>query len=327
MIKWGEHPREMKLGDWTFRHIKLKDKELFLDYTKRCSYPTNLWSVNFAYLWADSQGDQKIVLWKVIDGLLVPFVLFRSEGLHLVCLPLGPGGPDRVLFVVYKCLKFCDKWNKKHGFQRGTLRTINKLQLEFAEQTPEFKKHFEIRELNGLERHFSMEKITQLQGKDFHRVRNQLNRFKRHYPQAVIRPYDHSDYESVLKVNSSWLSKASENYSVIFDQVYFREMMEHFVELDHHILVVEIDGNIVGMVSAGLTPEGQSWGCLIKKMADMEGLNEVMIVEITKEMKRIYPDVELMNVGSDLGVEGLSKFKEKFRPVLSLERYRIRRKA
>jgi len=326
LIKWGEHPRDIKLGDWKFRHIRLKDKEIFEDYSKRCNYPINLWSTNFAYLWADSQGDQKMVMWKIEDEMLVPFVLYRSEGLHVVCLPLGSGKRDKILYVTYKCLKFCDKWNQKNGFNRGTLRTINQDQLEFFQRSPKFRDYFDPRKMNGLERHFSIEKITELKGKDFHRVRNQLNRFNREYPGAVIRPYQHRDYEPVLRVNRSWLKKAQNNYSVIFDQVYFREIMRYHDRLDHLVLVVEVDGSIVGMVSAGITPDGQSWGCLIKKMADMDGLNEVMIVEIAREIKRLYPNVELLNVGSDLGVEGLSQFKEKFRPVMSLERYRVRLK-
>ncbi|RKD24590.1 hypothetical protein BEP19_09440 [Ammoniphilus oxalaticus] len=326
MIKWGEQPRKIKLGDQTFRQIRLRDKEMFESYTKRCDYPTNLWSMNFAFLWADAKGDQKLVFWKIIDDLLVPFVLYRKEGLHLLCLPLGAGGPDRILYVAYQCLKFCNTWNRKNRYYPATIRTVNRDQLTFLQRSSEFQKYFEYREMNGRERHFSIEKITELKGKDFQRIRNQLNRFNRDYPNAVIRPYEHRDYEAVLRVNNNWLKKAKQQYSVIFDQLYFREIMKQHEELEHAILVVEIDHEIVGMVSAGLTAEGQSWGCLIKKMADVDGLNEVMIVEMARAVQRLYPTVELLNVGSDLGVEGLSKFKEKFRPALSLERYRVRLK-
>jgi hypothetical protein len=76
------------------------------------------------------------------------------------------------------------------------------------------------------------------------------------------------------------------------------------------------------MISGGVLPNGQSWACLRKTLLEFEGLSEFLVVELVRTIHSINPAVETMNDGGDL-TKGLKAFKEKFRPVLSLKRYRV----
>ncbi len=323
MEEFKSKPRKIVLNREVFYKIRLRDKEMFEDFMKKTTYPANLWSSAFSYLWTDSQSNYKKIMWKIVDGYLIPFVLLWKSGLHLNCLPFGRGDPEEILSIVYKSLQFCDKLNRRKGGKKATIRTVNAMQLDFLRGCDKFEKYFKWKKITGIERHFGIQNLITLSGKDFSNVRGQINRFKRKYPQAILRRYHPSDYSNLIELNNKWQKTAGKNYSLIFDEVYFREIIRHYKELDHLIQVVEIDGKIVGMITGEILPTGQSWGCLTKKWKSINGLSEMMIVEFAKEIHRLDPNVELINVGSDLGTAGLSHFKEKFRPILNLERYRV----
>ncbi|MGO0062610.1 phosphatidylglycerol lysyltransferase domain-containing protein [Brevibacillus fluminis] len=314
----------MKLGQHGFRRIRLRDKAVFDEYMKMCEYPANLWSSNFAYLWADSQADKRQVYWKIIDGMLVPLVYLRGKGLHVCCLPFGKGGPDHVLRVVARSLWFCNRWNRQHGAGKATVRALNESQLAFLRSSARFRKLVEKWKIKGIEMHYDVEKLLALKGKDFANVRNILNRFRRNYPDVTIRRGNPGDLGHILRVSKNWRKTAGKKYDVVFDDVYFREIVAYQEELDHLVLVAENKEKIVGVVTGGVLPTGESWGCLIKKIDQIDGLNEWMVIEFVKEISRINPQTKLLNVGSDLGMPGLSVYKQKFRPVLNLKRYRMR---
>jgi hypothetical protein len=188
---------------------------------------------------------------------------------------------------------------------------------------PEFNNMFRLVTLSGIERHLDIRKLVTLQGKDFGTIRNKLNRFYREYPGAVIRRYQKSDYEQLIELGKRWSGVAGKKYASIFDKAYYREIINHCDELNEIILVVQKNNQIIGMVSGGELPTGQAWGSLLKYEDGIPGLSEMLSVEFARELNKINPSIELMNVGSDLGAGGLRDYKLKFRPVLNLKRYQI----
>jgi hypothetical protein len=313
---------EMQIGNWSFHSISLEDQLLFYRFINETEYPANLWSSNFAYLWASSQGGNRKTVWKIVDGALVPFFYnTHHQILFLVCLPLGKAGSDYVVEVLYKCMKYCYEFNKFSENENYTrVRTINEFQLQFLKPSSEFDKYFRLKKLSGIERHYSIEKLLNLKGKEFNYVRRKINKFHRLYPQAIIRAYQPEDYNKLMLLNAKWESQKN---TTIEDRTYYKGILKNSSELNHTVLVVEIDRQIVGMTSGGCLPTGQSWVCLRKGYHDIEGLSEVLVYELAKECYRINPSIEYMNDGSDLADEGLRFFKERFRPELNLNRYRI----
>ncbi|MDF2791888.1 MAG: hypothetical protein K0S80_4990 [Neobacillus sp.] len=129
-----------------------------------------------------------------------------------------------------------------------------------------------------------------------------------------------TDYHKVMEFNNNWANEQDES---IFDGTYFKEILKYPDELDHTVLVVEIDDQIVGMTSGGCLPTGQSWACLRKGYHKVEGLSELLLCELVKESYQVNSSIEYMNDGNDLGDPGLIFFKERFRPELNLNRYRV----
>lgn len=319
----NKNQKHIFIGEWLFNEIDLNDKLLFDEFIKESEYPATVWSSNFAYLWAASQSRNRKTVWKIIDDMLVPFFYnVQHQFLSLVCLPFGKGDAEHLCNVLYKSMDYCFTFNKLTGNQiYSRIRTINEAQLQFLQSSKTFNQTFDPKKLMGVERHYSIQKLINLAGKEFAYVRRKINKFHRKYPQAVIRKYEaDTDYQKVMEFNENWAKKHNES---IFDGTYFKEILKYPDELDHTVLVVEIDDQIVGISSGGCLPNGQSWTCLRKGDHKIEGLSELLLCELVKESYKVNPTIKYMNDGSDLGDQGLCFFKERFRPELNLNRYRV----
>lgn len=316
---------EVKLGDWNFRVLQIKDKEMYSQYIRETEYPANLFSSNFDLLWASSPT-WGMVLWKIVDGMLVTFKLIRKKKLQLAFLPLGRGDPSKVADVVYKCLNFCYEWNGKKK-KRTKVRAINDLQLAFLRESPFFEQRFRSVKLKGVDRHVGIQNLLTLKGKQFQNVRQSMNKFRRNYPDTVIRRVKPDDFDVLLKLKEEWNCTLGKKYPVIWDDTVYKNIIQNHHELDHLILVVEVDGKIAGVITGGILPHGQAWAGLLKRKEQFSGLSDYLIIELTKEINRLNPQVELINLGIDVGPRGgLRAFKDKFRPVLNCERYLLRLK-
>ena len=219
-------------------------------------------------------------------------------------------------------MKYCYDWNNQEN-NRTMVRMINHSQLEFLQNSFEFDNLFKLVTFQGIERHLDIKKLVSLIGKDFSTIRNKINKFHQENPNAVIRSYQKSDYEELIDLGKHWGSLAGRKYANIVDKVYYPEMIHHYDELNQIILVVQNGNQIIGMVSGGELPTGQAWGSLLKYEEGIPGLSELLSVEFAREINKINPMIELINVGSDLGPGGLRDYKLKFRPVLNLKRYQI----
>jgi hypothetical protein len=321
-VLFDQSSNNLKLGKWHFHKIRLEDLNMYSEFIKTTEYPANLWSSNFAFLWVSSFSSLRKILWKVVDDMLVTFEHSYKNSLYLFCLPFGKGNPEKLSNIVLKCLKYCYDWNNQEN-NRTLVRMINHDQLEFLRTSPQFDLLYRLVTLQGIERHLNIAKLVALSGKDFSSIRNKTNKFRKENPQALIRRYQKSDQEHLIKLQKNWASVAGKKYANIFDNIYYREMINHSDELNQIILVVQKDAQIIGMVSGGELPTGQAWGSLLKYEERIPGLSELLSVEFARELNRINPNIKLLNIGSDLGAGGLRDYKLKFRPVLNLKRYQV----
>lgn len=310
----------IKLGGSKFHIIGLQDKPLFSQFVKETQYPANLWSSNFDYLWTVSDPQSDEVLWKEVDGMLCIFKMYLKTHLSLAILPLGKGSPDKLVQVVRKCLEFCKKWNGNG--KAPFVRAVNDSQVAFMSRSAAYRKHFAHTPIPGRDRHLGIQNLLTLSGREFQNVRTCINQFKRMHPGAVFRKAAPEDRLGLLKLKQTWNETSGQKYRVIWDDLAYSRLVTYFQQLGHLIFVVEDKGSLVGMVSGEILPHGEAWGNESKKLEPYYGLSEFMLVEFAKELRRVHPKVQLINLGMDAG-EGLRTYKDKYRPVLNAERFRM----
>jgi uncharacterized protein len=322
MDKTPINRKKTTLNNWEFNRIYIQDKELFHDFIKVTEYPTNLWRSNFDYLWGSS-SDKRTVLWKIVDEMLVIFWLLNKKHLIMECLPLGKGGPDKIIEVTYKCLKFCHSYNRKKKL-KAQVKSINDYQLDFLKHSTLFNNYFIPIKLNGMERHLGVQNLLSLNGKQFENVRQMVNRFKRKNPNFIVRRATKDDYASLINLKTSWNKKSGSKYDFVWDDYFYQRILRNFERLNHIVLIVEVEEKIEGVITGGILPHGEGWACELKNNKDFKGISEFLYVELAKEINSLDQKVELINIGSDSrGKGGLRSFKEKLRPILNVHRYKL----
>jgi hypothetical protein len=313
---------EAQIGEWKLHQVTLEDKKLYAEYIKKTTWPVNLWSANFPFIWSYAQSSRRSLFWKIVDDLLVTFMLTKEQKLSLFCLPFGSCDVDRLITVLHKAMRYCSLYNHVRGHYTK-IRTVNESQLAYLLTSDKFNKLFALKKLRGMEKHFSIDKLTALSGKEFASLRRHVNRFYRLYPEIQFRDYMPADYQQTLALNRYWEETAGTKYKSIIDKEYFNAILKHYRELELIVLVAERKGEIVGVNIAGILPNGEAWGAICKTRKELEGLHEAIILKMVQKINALDPTIQRINVGSDMGREGLRRFKEKFKPVLDLERYRV----
>lgn len=155
-------------------------------------------------------------------------------------------------------------------------------------------------------------------------VRHKINKFRKDYPNAIIRSYNDDDYNGLIELQQYWTETSGKKYREVFDMQSYKKLIENHDKLDHFILVGKIDNELVGMITGGVNPQGEVWSYFIKAKMDLKGLSETLIIELAHKFRQLDPNFQFSNVGSDMGPKGLREFKRKFDPPYSFRRYRIR---
>lgn len=302
----------------------LKDRGMYSKYVKESDYNPNLYSSNFDFLWASSGDMYGKVIWKIIDGMLVVFRLNHNRTLQLAFLPLGPGKPEHVGEVLYKCALFCNKWNEGKRRKLPVVRVVNQTQLDLLNGIGSFQEHFNPVKLLGVDRHVGVQNLLNLKGGSFQNVRYAINRFHRDYPEVVTRRGSGEDYQDLVKLKQEWNQTLGKKYEKIRDELVYRRILKSHNKLDHIVIITELNGEIIGMITGGILPHGQAWAGLHKRKQEYSGISEYLYVELAREIHRIDSNVDTINLGMDAGAgDGLRHFKNKFRPVLNEERYAL----
>ncbi len=314
---------EIQLGNWKLHKVMLEDKRLYEEFINKTSWPVNLWSGNFPFIWSYAQSPRRRnIYWKIVNDMLVTFIFTRKKKLLLLCLPFGSGNVHHLVSVLHEAMQYCSQHNRNRGFYTK-IRTINESQRAYLHTAENFNELFALKKLRGMEKHFGIYKLIALAGKEFDSVRRTVNKFYRLNPEIQFREYKTADFENVLTLNKHWEGTAGKKYKSIVDRDYFNAIIKRYKELGLVILVADRQGEIVGVNVAGALSHGEAWGCICKTMHSIEGLNEAIILKMAHVINKIDSKIETMNVGSDMGIQGLRRYKEKFKPVFDLERYSV----
>lgn len=306
-----------------FKEIELDDKDFINSYIMMSEYPLTQWHSYFTYLWSYGQGNTRKVLYTLVDGLLVTIVRNNKGICHMMTLPFGKGDKETVVKVTRDVLELLNAENSKiDDKKKANVHYVLDNQLEFLlgagfkdnSEDFKFKKASE-----GLEYQYSIPGLIKLEGKDFAYIRRKLNKFHKNYPNAVIKEYESYNWDDMLLLQKLWNENEGDKYFRIFDATYYRATVKECKRLGHSVLLVEIDGNIAGMISGEILPNGEGICYLRKPLSKYEGLSEFLIVELAKHLHEKNNNALVLTDGGG-GTplsNGLNYFKQKFRPVAS----------
>lgn len=289
------------------------DKKDFLEsyLFRRCSNNSEFSFTNL-FMWRKSYD----IKYAIIDDMLC-------------IMPRHTGGPRSATFPI----GFVDK----NGQERDVSNTIETLIAYFEERgevplirlyderavrklTETFPDRFLITEdRNSFDYVYSIEELTNLSGKRFHAKKNHINKFKKNYPDFTYEKMTPDFEAECLTLFDSWRKNKE------FDIDGFDEEREAVVELLsnwHDLDVVggclRVDNKMIAF-SLGEPLKGDTVVIHLEHAdTDYEGAFAMMNREF---LAHEWQEYKYVNREEDMGIPGLRKAKESYRPVFMIKKY------
>ena len=268
------------------------------------------------------------------------FCMFLLSGEELTMLLPPIGSKEKVNDALVECFNIMNSHNSSIYYSR--IDYVHERFLEgFVNYLEEGTEIFEILESYIVEKKlvdyiYLTEDLIELKGNSYHSKRNEINKFKKSYPDIEIKTLDpkiHAD--SIIELLNNWIANRlrympkdqSEMFldGISHERFAIKRVLKHFEKLDLIGIVLKIGGNVAGF-TVGEKLSEQTASILIEK-TDFEILGSAQFIfrEFCKVLQREY-GCKYINVGDDMGFENLKKVKLSYRPHKLVTKYTIYQK-
>lgn len=165
--------------------------------------------------------------------------------------------------------------------------------------------------------------LKYLAGKKLHAKRNFVNRFKALYPSHEFCEYQDSDFDELLTLFDRWQA-ASPHETFDGERTAIERSLKYRTELKLKIGVMKIDGAICGYTISSVNPDGSFQTGFEKADTNYQGIYQAINQYAALEF---FPDGVTVNRQEDMGLEGLRRAKQSYRPFAMVDKYKAEKHA
>jgi hypothetical protein len=174
---------------------------------------------------------------------------------------------------------------------------------------------------------YSVSEHARFAGGEYKRSRNFVNTFVREYPLARIERLDladaaaQSDLTAVLRAWEERKIESGKTYDLVHEEIAIKRLFQ--TALSHQLMVTAVfEGDMLCAFSIDeLLPNQYAITHFRKADTAYKGIYDFLAQEKAKHFETL--GIALLNAEQDLGVEGLRRSKEAYRPVQFLKKYSI----
>ncbi len=292
-----------------FKSITPSDRALYEKYLQNSERRGCEYSFLNVFLW----GEQQFAL---TNGCLI---LFSRFGDYLAySYPLGNGDRKSAIEKIIEDAR-----------ERGIecrLNGVMPTEKEFIETT--FPNTFEFStNRDTYDYIYDLEALSTLAGKKYHSKRNFINRFYENYPDSVTEELNSDNVHLALKMAEEWFSEkeallGADTFSLEKEAI--RRLATSFAELSPEGLLLK-NGDDILAFTVGTHFYNDTFDVHFEKaLRDSDGAYPLINREFARHIKEKYPEVKFLDREEDMGLEGLRKAKESYRPLYNLEKWRAK---
>lgn len=172
---------------------------------------------------------------------------------------------------------------------------------------------------------YDIENLSTLSGKKYHSKRNHINKFFESYPHAVAEIMSKNNLSDVKEMAEQWFSdRASRVPEHTFDleRMALSKFFDNFESLDAEGMILK-NGNDILAFTVGSPFYEDTFDVHFEKASeDTDGAYPVINREFAKYIKEKYPKIKFLDREEDMGLEGLRRAKQSYRPVFMVEKWR-----
>ena len=251
------------------------------------------------YMWGRQRG-------AVINGHLVLFSQYNRRTVYP--FPVGEGDIKAVLDMVIRDATergIPCRFTGMTARERGILEELYPDRFRYHCDRDFFDYVYDINDL------------AELKGRKYHSKKNHFNRFVTAYPDYRVEPVSDKNIALVREMVDKWyvdrLNEAPDS-DFQMEQAAIAKAMQSYKELKMEGLVLYIDENAVAMTLASRMSHNMFDVHFEKAIRGIDGAYAVINCEFARYIRDKYPEIEFLNREDDMGIEGLRKAKEGYRP-------------
>lgn len=293
----------MKIPDGLgeLKRVSLEDQAAFVSAATEGNEKS--WLYYFPFLYCFSLSDSQTLLWERHDGAICLYFLRHHDDKHRLdlYLPPFPFSPAAMRHALERVANF-----NEGRFCR--ILWVDELRRESVESEGLRARVIE------QEYVYDTEQVRSLSGKDFHRLRRNLNRVKK-IPNLQLREFRQGDEEPCRELLRRWRRALRDEKDVKVTGYYYSERcVDHALAFQGDILkgeVITVDDRVCGFAFGGRI--SASYGSLFLAVSDHDvaGLGYLQRFSLMVNSQ----DIPYFNDSSDTGRTGLAEVKKSFNPV------------
>lgn len=251
------------------------------------------------YLW----GEQSVALY---DGHLI--VLARFGNRFAYHYPFGEGNPEKTLRAIQMDAEYRRIPLRLIGLTEKAVETVESLfpsAFSFEENRDSFDYVYDINDL------------ADLVGKRYNGKRNHLNRFRENYPSAKLIPLTEEYIPAVKKMAEQWFREREENDAETdfsSEKSALDRALSEFRPLSLDGMILTNQTELLAFTIGSRMTSDTFDVHFEKARSDVQGAYAAINQGFASYIRSRYPDVRFLDREEDMGIEGLRRAKESYRP-------------
>ncbi len=164
---------------------------------------------------------------------------------------------------------------------------------------------------------YDINDLADLKGRKFHSKKNHFNRFAANYPDYCVEEINESNIDKARAMVDSWYAdrlQESPNSDFQMEKVAIDKAFRHYKDLGMEGLIMYNRDEVIAVTLGSFTSENTIDVHFEKARRDIDGGYAVINCEFAKHIHNKYPQIKYLNREDDMGIEGLRKAKESYRP-------------
>lgn len=317
---------------YELKPVTIETKPLMESYLTHVDSMLSDYSFATNYMWlANSSG-----FYTIINDTFCLFILNGSE-LSMLLPPLGKR--EYVNDAIVQCFAIMNINNSSKYLSR--IDYVDETYMKNFVHDVEDLEIFEILEHYVIEKKladyvYNIDDLIELKGNSYHTKRNEINKFKKVYPNYEVELLDPKVHEdSIIELFNRWVINRMKYMPKVeldafldglnYERFAIKRLLKYYKQLDLIGIILKIDGNFVGFTIGEKSSDTTSNILIEKTEFEILGSAQFIFREFCKVLKDIHK-TEFINAGDDMGFENLKKVKLSYRPTKLLPKYSIYQK-
>lgn len=296
-----------------FQALEKEDKQAVDAFFKDRYYENSHFNFTNLFMWRSAYN----IMWTIQDDVL--YMKAEWDGKEFALQPFGPA--DKMQLAIKNWLDYFARTGGDFSMYGIEKKMVDEF-ISYDEAA------FNIEaDRDNFDYVYSSEDLITLAGRKYHSKKNHLNSFRKTYPNAEYMPITEDIMlECKLNINSWYKKHSQENPDDPFiaaERNAIIEVLNNFVEFGLKGGAIMLDKRVVAFTFGEQLNEDTAVIHVEKADPEIRGaypaINQSFI-------QNAWADMKYINREEDMGLEGLRKAKESYKPVKLIEKFNVQLK-